>query len=119
MKAIIIAAGMSNRLRPITDNLPKCMLKIKGKSLLQSAIDIFRANGITDISVIRGYKKEKIDFPNLSYFENPDFESNNILHSLMHAKQKLKEAIAAVRELFISPFHTTPPTETAEKKRHP
>ena len=102
MKAIIIAAGMSNRLRPITDNLPKCMLKIKGKSLLQSAIDIFRANGITDISVIRGYKKEKIDFPNLSYFENPDFESNNILHSLMHAKQKLKEAIAAGEDIVIT-----------------
>ena len=102
MKAIIIAAGMCNRLRPITDNLPKCMLKIKGKPLLQHAIDIFRANGITDISVIRGYKKEKIDFPNLSYFENTDYQNNNILHSLMHAKQKLREAIEQGEDVIVT-----------------
>ena len=102
MKAIIIAAGTSKRLRPITDNLPKCMLKIKGKPLIQHAIDIFKANGVTDISVIRGYQKDKITFPNLTYFENPDFENNNILHSLLCAKAKIKEAIAAGEEVLVA-----------------
>ncbi|NQT64809.1 MAG: NTP transferase domain-containing protein, partial [FCB group bacterium] len=61
MKAIIIAAGPSKRLRPLTDDIPKCMLKINGKPILQNTIDLFRNNGINDISVIKGYKKEKIN----------------------------------------------------------
>ena len=93
MKAIIIAAGPSKRLRPLTDNLPKCMLKINGKTLLQNMLDLFRNNGINDISVIKGYKREKINLPDITYFENTDFWNNNILHSLMCARAKLEEAI--------------------------
>ena len=67
MKAIIIAAGPCKRLMPLTDELPKCMLKINGKPILRNTIELFRNNGINDISVIRGYKKEKINFPNVTY----------------------------------------------------
>ena len=69
------------------------MLKIDGKPILQNTIDLFRNNGINDISVIRGYKKDKINFPKVTYFENTDFWNNNILHSLMRARSKLEEAI--------------------------
>ncbi len=92
MKAIIIAAGPAKRLRPLTDNLPKCMLKIDGKPIIQNTMELFRANGINDISVIRGWKGEKIGFPGITYFENEDFWNNNILHSLMCARPKLEEA---------------------------
>lgn len=93
MKAIIIAAGPCKRLRPLTDELPKCMLKIHGKPIIQNTVDMFRSNGINDISVIRGYKKEKINLPDITYFENKDFWNNNILHSLICARAKLEEAI--------------------------
>lgn len=93
MKAIIIAAGPAKRLRPLTDNLPKCMLPIHGQPIIQNAIQIFRANGINDISVIRGWKGEKINFPSITYFENEDFWNNNILHSLMCARDKLEKAL--------------------------
>jgi choline kinase len=93
MKAIIIAAGPCKRLRPLTDETPKCMLKIKGKPIIENMIELFRNNGIDDVSIIRGYKKEKIDFPNVTYFENTDFWNNNILQSLMFARPKLEEAI--------------------------
>jgi len=93
MKAIIIAAGPATRLRPITEDLPKCMLPIKGKPIIQNTIELFRGNGINDISVIRGYKKEKIDFPDITYFENTDFWNNNILHSLICARPKLEGAM--------------------------
>jgi len=102
MKAIIIAAGPATRLRPITDNTPKCMLKINGKPLIQNIIELFRSNGINDISVIRGYKKEKINFPDITYFENTDFWNNNILHSLMCARAKLDEAVKSNEEIVIS-----------------
>lgn len=102
MKSIIIAAGPSIRLRPLTSETPKCMLKINGKPIIQNTIEVFRNNGIKDISIIRGYKKEKINFPNITYFENNDFLNNNILHSLMHARAKLEEAMRTKEEVIIS-----------------
>ena len=102
MKAIIIAAGQCKRLRPITDNVPKCMLKINGKPIIENTIELFKNNQINDISIIRGYKKEKIDFPNLTYFENTDFGNNNILHSLMFARPKLEEAIETGEDVIVS-----------------
>ena len=60
-KAIIIAAGLGSRLEELTKDIPKCMLELNGKSILQHQIDSYQANGISDISVVRGYKKEKIN----------------------------------------------------------
>lgn len=88
-KVIVIAAGRGSRLKPHTDDLPKCMLQFGGKTLLQRQLEAYRACGLTDISVIRGYKKEKIDYEGLTYFENPDFEHNNILNSLFCAEAAL------------------------------
>lgn len=102
MKAIIIAAGPSKRLRPLTDDIPKCMLKINGKTLLQNILDLFRNKGINDISVIKGYKKEKINYSNITYFENIDFWNNNILHSLMFAREKLEEAIKTGEDVIVT-----------------
>ena len=102
MKAIIIAAGACKRLRPLTNETPKCMLKIKGKPILQNTVDLFRDNGINDISVIRGYKKEKITLPDITYFENTDYPNNNILHSLMFARLKLEEAIKTGEDIVIT-----------------
>jgi len=89
LKGIIIAAGPATRLRPLTEHLPKCMLKINGKPVIQSTIETLRNNGIEDISVIRGYQKDKINFKDVNYFENKDFWSNNILHSLSGAGKLL------------------------------
>ncbi|MFH1770963.1 MAG: phosphocholine cytidylyltransferase family protein [archaeon] len=102
MKGIIIAAGPSSRLRPITDDTPKCMLNIKGKPLLKNTIDIFFSNGIKDVSVIRGYKKEKINYEGLTYFDNDDFMDNNILHSLMHARSKFEEALETGEDVIVT-----------------
>lgn len=101
-KAIIIAAGMCKRLRPLTENLPKCMLEINGKTIIQHTIEILRNNGINDISVIRGYQKEKIDLPAVAYFVNADFLNNNILHSLMSARPKLEEAMKLGEDVVIT-----------------
>lgn len=85
-KAIIIAAGPGKRLGPLTSDKPKCMLKIKGKTILQRAIEIFRECGIEDIIIIRGHKKSVINYPNIKYYYNADYKSNNILMSLMTAE---------------------------------
>ncbi len=102
MKAIIIAAGPCKRLRELTKDIPKCVLNVNGKPIIRHTIELFRNKGINDISVIRGYKKEKINFPDITYFENTDFWNNNILHSLMFARPKLEEAIEAGEEVVVS-----------------
>ena len=88
-KAIIIAAGLGSRLKSYTENLPKCMLKFGDKTLLERQIEAYRNCGINNISIIRGYKKEKINYEDLRYYENPDFENNNILNSLFYAEEEL------------------------------
>ena len=86
---IIIAAGLGSRLKKYTNDLPKCMLDFGGKTLLQRQIEAFNENGLNKISVIRGFKKEKINYPDLTYFENKEYKNNNILNSLMYAEEAL------------------------------
>ena len=86
-KALIIAAGLGSRLKKHTENLPKCMLDFGGKTLLQRQLDVYKKSGIKDISLIRGYKKNKINYKGLKYFENTDHKNNNILNSIFYAEE--------------------------------
>ena len=85
-KALIIAAGLGSRLKKHTKDLPKCMLDFGGKTLLQRQLDSYKKNGIKNISLIRGYKREKINFKGIKYFENTDYQNNNILNSIFYAE---------------------------------
>ena len=89
VKSIIIAAGLGSRLKGYTEALPKCMLMFGDKTLLQRQLDVHRGCGINDISVVRGFKKEKINFDGLKYFENTDYQNNNILNSLFYAEEAI------------------------------
>jgi len=89
VKAIIIAAGLGSRLKGYTENLPKCMLKFGDKTLLERQLEAYRECGVHNISVVRGYEKEKINYEGLRYFENDDYKNNNILNSLFYAEEQL------------------------------
>jgi choline kinase len=90
MQAIILAAGMSKRLRPLTDSTPKCLLKVGGKTLLEMTINNILANGIKNFVMVTGYRENMIrehmaeKFPGLdiTYLTNADFENNNNSYSL-------------------------------------
>ena len=92
-KVLIIAAGLGSRLKEHTENLPKCMLDFGGKTLLQRQLDSYKKNGIKDINLIRGYKKEKINYKGIRYFENTDYKNNNILNSIFYAEDIISENI--------------------------
>ncbi len=92
-KAIILAAGMGTRLRPLTEERPKCMLEFGSKTLLQRQLDAYRDCGVTNISIVRGYKKELINYENIKYFENTDFENNNILNSIFYAEEEINDHV--------------------------
>ena len=89
VKALIIAAGLGSRLKKHTENLPKCMLDFGGKTLLKRQLEAYNKNNIKDISLIRGYKKEKINYKGIKYFENTDYKNNNILNSIFYAEKEI------------------------------
>lgn len=86
-KAIILAAGKDTGLFPLTEDRPKTMLDIKGCTILERQIELLRRVGINDIAVVRGYQKHMIDIPNLTYFDNDDFENTGSLSSLFLARE--------------------------------
>ena len=86
-KALIVAAGLGSRLKSHTQNLPKCMLDFGGKTLLERQIQAYKNCGVENITVIRGYKKNQINYKNLNYIDNSDYENNNILNSIFYGEE--------------------------------
>ena len=76
MKLIIIAAGQGSRIRSVTDGIPKTLLKLKGKSLLERVLENAVTVGIQEAVVVTGYRSTDL----MSYIDNHKFEIN-ILHS--------------------------------------
>jgi len=93
MKAIIIAAGKGTRIERLNSDLPKCMLEVGAKTILERQVHALNSNGITDISVIKGYRKEKIGYPGLKFYINDEYESNNILNSLFYAEDEMNDDV--------------------------
>jgi choline kinase/transcriptional regulator with XRE-family HTH domain len=88
-KALIVAAGLGSRLKTHTKNLPKCMLDFGGKTLLERQLDAYKKCNINNISLIRGYKKEKINYKGINYYDNKDYKNNNILNSIFYAEKNI------------------------------
>ena len=94
MKALILAAGMASRLRPLTANTPKCLLKIGERCLLQRSIDALIASGIDELVIVTGFLREKIEsfvashYPNLKvkFIFNEVFDSTYNIYSLWLAR---------------------------------
>jgi NDP-sugar pyrophosphorylase family protein len=63
MKAILLAAGMGTRLDKYTKDLPKCLLNLAGKTLIERQVETLRAAGINDIVIIKGFMPDKINIP--------------------------------------------------------
>ena len=93
MRVIILAAGQGERLRPLTENIPKCMVDFFGKSLLERQIDIFKKCGISDIVVVTGYCDDKIQLPEITKIKNEKFMTTNMVESLFTAQEKFDDCI--------------------------
>ena len=91
MKGIILAAGQGTRLKKYTENLPKGMLKINGKTIIERQIEIYRKCGIDKIIVVRGYAADKINYDGIKYYENIDYENTNMVESLLAAKAEFDD----------------------------
>ena len=103
MIAVILAAGMATRLRPLTDRCPKCLLEVGGKSLLQRSLDALMENGIRMYVVVTGYKGEMIERFILDHYQeqigrgdasfrfidNKDYATTNNIYSLWLARPEV------------------------------
>ena len=98
MQAIILAAGAGKRLGKITNNNPKCMLKLGKSSILEYQLESLQSLGIEDVTFILGYKKEilidfldkpKFNFFNKTYIVNNDYLSTNTIYSLWLARKQM------------------------------
>ena len=89
MKALILAAGEGTRLRPYTENIPKCMVKFFGRPILNYIEETLTGVGIEDIYVVGGYKVEKIKIKAKKIFVNKSFNTTNMVESLFLARELL------------------------------
>lgn len=97
MKAVILAAGIASRLRPLTNDTPKCLLNVGEKNILERTIDNIIKNGINDFIIVTGYLQHKIKnfisarYPhiNVEYLYNEKYETTNNIYSLWMTKGKM------------------------------
>ena len=97
MKTVILAAGAGSRLKPLTDHMPKCLLKVGVKSILEMTIENLLATNNSEIIIVTGYLENKIRefirerFPYLqiTYIYNKLYASTNNIYSLWLAKDEV------------------------------
>ncbi len=96
-KALILAAGKGIRLRPLTEDVPKCLIKVGNKTVLEYILENFSNAGVKEAVIIVGYKKELImgkignnfNGMKITYCENKHFDKFNVGTSILCAKEHL------------------------------
>lgn len=98
MIGVILAAGMAKRLRPLTDERPKCLLTVGSRTLLQRTFDAMMDAGIRQFVVVTGYRGEMIrqfltsHYPeaDICFLHNADYEHNNNIYSLWMTREQVR-----------------------------
>lgn len=93
MKAIILAAGEGNRLKPYTDNYPKCMISLENKAILDHQIDLLKSCGIEDIVVIKGYMADHIVREDIRHYVNNKYSTTNMVMTLWCAREEFNDDV--------------------------
>lgn len=97
MKALILAAGLGSRLRPLTDEVPKCMIKVNGVTIIDKQIKNLKENGVKELFIVTGYKgdilekyiTEKYNELDIKILYNDVYDKTNNMYSLNMAKDYL------------------------------
>ena len=97
-RAILMAAGVGQRMRPLTETVPKPLVEVRGTRMIDTVIRALQDNGIREIYVVVGHLKEQFaslerEYPGLRLIENPWYDTCNNIASLYMARQHLENAI--------------------------
>jgi len=101
MKAVILAAGQGTRLRPLTNHLPKCLVEVHGKPLLQYQLESLERVGIRDCVIVVGYLGHLVErrfgrrfgSVRITYITNEIFETTNNIYSLWLARREMNDDV--------------------------
>lgn len=102
MNAIILAAGRGSRMKNLTEERPKCLVELRGKTLLDWQLTALRAAGISEIAIVTGYKRELLADRGLMEFHNPRWAETNMVSSLACAEEWLRagQCIVSYSDIF-------------------
>lgn len=105
-RAIIMAAGIGSRLRPITLHTPKLLVKVHGVRMIDTVLRGLLEQGIAEIYIVVGYRKERFaalkrDYPQIKLIENPYYAECNNISSLFAAREHLEDAMILDGDLII------------------
>ncbi len=91
--AIILAASRGSALGTLTENMPKAMLDVRGRPLLEHSVEALKNKGIEKVTVVRGYAKEAINLPGVQVVDNDDYAETGEAYSLNCALEALEGEI--------------------------
>ncbi len=94
--ALLMAAGMGTRIRPISENIPKPLIPVLGRPMIETMIVALKSAGIDNIIISIGYKKEKYfylkdKYDNIRFVENKEYEYKNTISSFYAAKDLIRD----------------------------
>lgn len=97
-RAVLLLAGCGRRLLPLTASLPKCLLEVQGRTILERALGALVKLGLEEVVLVVGHEAEQVknwcqerEWPlTLTFVEVPDYENHNNLFSLWEARDLLK-----------------------------
>lgn len=106
MRAIILAAGMGTRLRPLTIDTPKPLIKINNESIIERQIKFLLEVGINEIIVVTGYLNKKFDFLREKYgvkiIHNDKYDVYNNIYTMYLVKEYLKDSYVIEGDVYIT-----------------
>jgi len=95
MKMIILAAGKGTRLRPLTNDKPKCMVEYKDKPIIDYILEVAEKCNIKNIAIVNGYKKgileKHLKNKNIKFFTNKEYDKTNMVNTLFCAKEFMND----------------------------
>lgn len=106
MRAILLAAGMGTRLRPLTEITPKSLIEVNGEPLLERQIRFLNEIGIDEIYVVTGYLKEKFEYLkkkfNITLIHNEHYNRYNNIYSMYLAKEFLGDSYVIDADVYLT-----------------
>ena len=94
---IILAAGQGTRLRPLTNDKPKCMVEYREKPIIDYILEVASECNINDIAIVNGYKKEVLKTyladKTINFFENKQYNKTNMVSTLFCAEKFMDDDI--------------------------
>ncbi|CUO43277.1 sugar phosphate nucleotidyltransferase [Clostridium disporicum] len=106
MRAILLAAGMGTRLRPLTLETPKPLIKVNGESMIERQIEALKDIGVDEIIIVTGYLKEKFDFLKEKYgvklIHNDKYNVYNNIYTMYLVKDYLRDVYVIEGDIYLN-----------------